>query len=321
VNLDVLREYVAGRVLPSMGIPGRPFEVSPPPEAGTRSSLHLIRADGMPPLLLRAFDHHGQAARNAEALRHLDEAGLPAPRLVYYDVSRRARWFAGPEGATPYITVETWIEGRRHASLEDPEEARRAALQVAQLLARFHAVTRATWGRPSAPVRGRFVSFASYTLAAVGRLARALVSRSWLSEQEAREVIRRFASWREMISGLGAYHLVHNDANRHNFLLTPDGQIVPVDLHRLAYEPFAEELVNALYHFCRKDADLAMAFTEAYFARAGDEARAVFEMTRGFFEPLNLLKKMYQRSAGAVDRDDPKMIRWRGVVLAIKGPR
>jgi aminoglycoside phosphotransferase (APT) family kinase protein len=324
VNPDAARDYVSGSILPSMGITGRPFDVSPPPEGGTRSSLFLIRAEGMPPLLMRAFAHHGQAARTAEALRHLDEVGLPAPRLIYHDLARRARLLPGPGRAVPFITVETWIEGRRHAGLADPVEARRAALEVADTLASYHAVTRVTWGRPSAPVRGRFLSFTSYTLAGARRMAGGLASRGWLSQDEAVRVVERFDSWRESIAALAPHNLVHNDANRHNFVLTPEGRIVPVDLHRLAYEPFAEELINALYHFCRKDAVLASAFVEAYFRRAGDESRRVFESTRGFFEPLNYLKKMYQRAArpggGAVDRDDSKMIRWRGNVLAMEGP-
>ena len=60
-------EYVARAVLPAMGIAGRRFTVAPPPVQGTRSSLHLVRADGMPPLLMRA--RHDVAGGNMTLTR------------------------------------------------------------------------------------------------------------------------------------------------------------------------------------------------------------------------------------------------------------
>ena len=165
-------QYIARAVLPAMGIAGRQFIATPPPEAGTRSSIHLIQAEGIPPLLLRAFEHRGQAVRNAEALRHLEQLGLPAPRLVFHEA-----WPA-------HITVETWVEGTRHAALTDAAIAREAALDIASLLARFHAVTREVWGRPSTPVRARVFSFGSSTLVVARRMVKDLRARGWLDDQE-----------------------------------------------------------------------------------------------------------------------------------------
>jgi phosphotransferase family enzyme len=301
-------EYVARAVLPAMGIAGRRFTVAPPSESGTRSSLHLIRADGMPPLLLRAFGHRAQAARNAEALRHLDAIQLPAPRLVFYDL-----W-------PVHITVETWIEGTPHADLTDPAAARAAALTVAALLARYHAVTRAVWGRPTATIRPHVFSFITSTLVIVRRMVKELGTRGWLVEREAAQAIERFSAWKETIGALTTFNLVHNDANRHNFVVSHSGEVTPVDLHRLAYGAFPEEVVNALYHFCRKDGELAMQFVEAYLAGVDDQARAVFDRTRGFFEPLNYLKKMHRRGQTGVASDDAKMKRWREVVVSMQGP-
>jgi len=317
MNIDALRDYIASTVLPSMGIRKREFTITPPDSGGTRSSLFVIRAGGMPPLLMRAFGHRSQAVRNAEALRHLDALQLPAPRLVYYDLTFHRRLLPGQTGALPFITIETWIEGTRHADLDDPESTP-AALSVARLLARYHAVTRRRWGRASG---GRFRSFVAYTMLGVRRMAAGLRDRGWLLPEEERGMLDAFAAWQRPIAAIPSHNLVHNDANRHNFIVAQSGEVFPVDLHRLSYEPFPEELVNALYHFCRKDPDLAARFTLAYFNVAGEEARMLYDRTRGFFEPLNYLKKMYRRStAASPPRDDPKMARWKGIVTRLGPP-
>jgi len=303
-----IESYIARSVLPAMGIAGRSFALRAPRQAGTRSSLHVVDAEGIPLLLLRVFDHRGQAARNAAALRHLEARGLPAPRLVFH------------EGWRSNITVETWIEGTPHADLADAKTASAAALGVATLLARFHAVTRASWGRPEAALRPRLVSFAAAALRSARRMLWRLAGGGWFAGSQAAALQARFGSWKEAISTLDTFSLVHNDANRHNFLVGSEGQVTPVDLHRLAYEPFPEEVVNALYHFCRKDADLGELFLRRYFLTAGEASQRTFDRTRGFFEPLNYLKKMHQRSASAVARDDAKMLRWRDLVLALEPP-
>ncbi len=321
MNTAAVEAYVASTLLPAMGISGRPFTVDPPPLAGTRSMLHLVRTEGMPPLLLRAFAHRGQAARSAEALRHLDAAELPAPRLVFHDLLLGSRLMPPYAGRSPFITVETWIEGTRLSSLDDPEASRDATIKVARVLARFHTVTRDTWGRPSA---GRFRSFVSHTLLGARRMVRGLESRGWISSSEAGGLLGAFEAWREVVGALRPFHLVHNDANRHNFVLTPAGEVLPVDLHRLAYEPFPEEVINALFHFCRKDPPLGDRFLEAYVTHAGGNARGVFEATRGFFEPINYLKRMSRRAAEAKDgppvAEDPKMNRWREIVRGVAPP-
>jgi len=308
--LEELESYVERSVLPAMGIAGRSFRIEPPPEAGTRSTLRLIRPEGMPPMLLRVFDHRAQAARNAGALRHLESLELPAPRLVYH------------EGWRSRITVETWIDGTRHAALADPEQARAASLEVATLLARYHRVTQERWGQPGRMLRPRLVSFAAATLRAARGMLAGLRQRGWLDETQARSIGERFDSWKRTIGSLTRHNLVHNDANRHNFIVSPTGEVTPIDLHRVAYEPFPEEVINALYHFCRKDAVLAAEFIEKYFSMAEESERLMFDRTRGFFEPLNFLKKMHRRAA--VHREtgpppsDPKMNQWRERVAAIE---
>ncbi|HET6371912.1 MAG TPA: aminoglycoside phosphotransferase family protein [Candidatus Polarisedimenticolia bacterium] len=309
------QRFALTTLLPSMGLTGRPFTAAALPGGGGRTSLHLIRIDSMPPLLLKAHTQRRHASKNVEALRHMEALGLPAPRLVFHDLIRGGRFLPGPG---PFVTVETWIEGTAHSSIEDPGAARDAALKVAALLARFHEVTRPEWGRPDST---RYRSFSSFTLQGIRRMSSELLSREWLDAEQGPRIMSCFDSWEKTIGELRPFQLVHNDANRHNFVLTPAGQVIAVDLHRLAYEPFVEEVVNALYHFCRKDEELSRLFLLTYLTRAGDAARETFMRTRGFFTPLSYLKKMYRRAtAGAPAAGDEKMARWRDVVARIASP-
>lgn len=315
-----IQQYVATHLLPAMAIAGRPFTIDAPATAGTRSSVHLVRVDGLPPLLLRVHERRGQALRNAEALRHLERLDLPAPRLVFEEPSRRTRLLPSAAATPPFITVETWIDGVTHAAIEDPAVARDAALKVASLLSRYHAVTRPVWGRPGRPLAGRLIGFGASTMTIARRMLRSLAAGGWLAGAEAEVAQRTFASWRDTIDRLTPFSLVHNDANRRNFILTRAGEVLPVDLHRLGYEPFVEEVINALYHFCRKDADLAARFLAVYLERTPESSRECFDRTRGFFEPLNYLKKMARRAGTRPAADDAKMAAWRGKVLAIAPP-
>ncbi|MGH9870127.1 MAG: phosphotransferase [Candidatus Polarisedimenticolia bacterium] len=318
LHADALTDYVARGLLPIMGIPGRAFTLEPASPGTTRSRLLLVRIEGMPPLLLRAWERRRQGFKNAEALRHLDGLGLAAPRLVAHDLSARpARLLRGEAGA-PIVTVETWIEGAPHADLSEAD-ASVATLRVAGLLARWHGVTRLRWGRPGG---GRIWPFAAYTLAGVRRMGHALAAGGWLEEGEARDMQRRFASWRGAIGSIDTFNLVHNDINRRNVIVTSTGEVVPVDLHRLSYEPFPEEVVNASWHFCRKDEALRARFMETYFEHAGHGARVAWEALRGFFEPLNFLKKMYRRgiTVGRAQEEDEKMRAWRRLAMQVGPP-
>jgi hypothetical protein len=311
---DPISRYVARWLLPVMGISGRSFTTAPPRTEGTRSSVRVVRIDGMPPLLLRAWDQRRRAVKNAEALRHLDALGLAAPRLVAHDLTARPGRLWRADSGNPFITVETWIEGTPHADLSG-QDAGEGALQVARVLARWHAVTRLRWGRPSGQ---HFRSFASYTLLGVRRMTRALAADGWISGAESRILDQGFSSWHDRLSALEVFSLVHNDANRRNFIVTATGEPVPVDLHRVSYEPFAEEVVNAVYHFCRKDDSLRDRFLETYFEHAEPASREAWSALRGFFEPLTYLKKMSRR-AGALGApcSDARMEAWRPTVLAI----
>ncbi len=309
-------DYVAKRLLPLMGIAGRDFTALPPVHAGEGSRLSVVRIEGMPPLLLRAHANRREAVKNAEALRHLDTLGLHAPRLVAQDLSA-ARLLRG-EAATPCVTVETWIEGTPHADLTDPGPLAEASLGAAQMLARWHAVTRLRWGRPSG---ARLWSYSSYTMAGARRMARSLGARGWLGEAEARQVHGGFLAWRSALSSLDSFNLVHNNLSRRHLIVSESGEVVPVTLHRLSYEPFFEELIITSQRLCRHQPGLHDRFLDTYFEHAGPAARSRWETLRGFFEPLGALKKMYRRGRHRPCTDDSKMDGWKRQVLAIAPPR
>jgi len=304
-----IRDYVGRRVLPSLGIEGRPFDIEPPPDLGTRSSLWLIRVEGRQPLLLRSHAHPRQAGASVAAMRHMEALSLPAPRVVFHHIPLTA-WLIPGRGPR-CTTVETWIDGIAHARLTDPAAIAPATLKVAELLARVHSVTRRQWGRPDRAASG---SFAAGAIAVARRMLRDLAKAEWLDEESRRRVEGELAASRERIDAIRSFSLVHNDLNRHNIVVAADGSVALVDLHRIAYEPFPEEVLNAAYHFTRKDADLGAQFEETYFKHAGEPSRRLFYETRGFFEPLHFLKKMHRRARLLGPRrsapDDQKMTRY-----------
>ena len=311
-----LREFIASRLLPSLGHEGRPFTVMEPAEAGTRSTIHTIRVDGVPPLLVREFAHRRQAVRNVQALRHLEALGLPAPRLVAHDLSWTGRALAGL-ASWPYVTVESWIEGRRLSSLVGPEERRAGLAQVAELLARFRQATRGRWGRPAHPSH---LPFTAFTLFHARRMVARIRSRGWLHRDEASRLKDALASWREPIGGLRPFSLLHKDANPDNFIQTASGDVVPVDLHRLAYGLFPEDVVTALDHFCPLGQGGADIFLRTYFAHA-PEARATFDRSRPFFESLYFLKKLYRRAIhDKAASPDEVVEQYRRLALSLRPP-
>ena len=317
------RAYVARVLLPSLGLEGRPFTSEPPAPGGTASRASKVIIEGAPTVLLRLFEDRGRALRSAAALRHLEDLGLPAPRLVHADtglLNRLRRRFPLP----CYATAETWIEGIR--AVDTPDE-RGTALGIAALLARFHAFTRPRWGRPDRLPDPR--SYAPAVLALAQSMIRRLRVRGILSPEEAVETSSRFAAWRTRLEEIGTFHLVLNDANRRNFILAPDGGIVAIDVQRISYEPCSEEIANALYHFCRHDDRLASLFVAAYLERASLSSRETWGRTAPFFTALNTLKRIHRRTgpeaeaAGGetlVRPGEPRLAAWRDRILTLPAP-
>jgi Ser/Thr protein kinase RdoA (MazF antagonist) len=340
--------YALEVVLPDLGLWHHPFVIQLPDQGGTASRGFRLVIERGPSLLVRVFDDAARARRNAASLRHLERLGLPAPRLLHADLSP-VNALRTRRGYPRYATAETWIEGVR--AIDAPDKGS-VALQVAELLARFHAFTRTRWGRP-----GQFPELRPYArtvLGIAGRFVDDMERRSVgpmepgagpgsagdpqggtvLTSTEAAEIRRRFLAWNEPLRRIRSFQLVHNDANRRNFVLTPEKTLVAIDVRRISYEPSAEEVANALYHFCRNDAALAARFTERYLERAAPESRASWERAGVFFSAFNTLKRLHRRTGpraaevvhpgenapGAPPGVDARIPQWKEQLLTLPGP-
>jgi len=315
--------YVRQAILPSLALQKHPFVIQRPGAGGTSSRAYRIVIERGPSLLLRFFDDLGRARRSVQALKHLERYGLPAPRLKHADVGILNR-ISRTNGIPRYSTTETWIDGTR--ALESPDE-NGTALQVAELLAKFHAVTRSRWGAPT--FVGEVRPYARTTMRLATGMILGLQARGVLSPSEAAEASSRFNAWMGMLLRTTTYHLCLNDANRRNFIVTPEKTLVAIDVERISYEPCSEEVANALYHFCRRDESLALRFVEAYLAAATPSCRETWRRTGPFFTALNTLKRLHHRSAqsmagrapaGEAAPDDPPIAAWRAAVIALQGP-
>lgn len=320
--------YAREVVLPALGLVHHPFVVQRPGQGGTASLGFKLVIERGASLLVRAFDDLARARMNAAALRHLERLGLPAPRLLHADLSP-VNAILPRRGFPKYATAETWIEGVRAI---DAGNEGAVALQVADLLARFHAFTRPRWGRPGQlPVPRPYAR----TIAGVAAgFVRDLERRAIFTVSEAGESLRRLSAWRETLRSIRTFQLVHNDANRRNFVLTPEKTLVAIDVRRISYEPCAEDVANALYHFCRHDATLADRFTGRYLEKAAPESRASWERTGIFFTAFNTLKRLHRRTGpraaevvhpgenapGAPPGVDARIPQWKEQLLTLPGP-
>ncbi len=320
--------YARRVLLPGLGLQNHPFVIQRPGAGGTRSRALKIVIERAPTLLVRLFDDMGRARRNAGALRYLERLNLPAPRLKHADIHWSNRFFRS-DGLPRYGTAETWIDGTRALEAPDEEEA---ALSVAGLLARYHGVSRTSWGRPTGIPEIR--PYASTTLSAVSEMIQDLLSRGVFGGSEAAEAGARLAAWRGALMRIGTFSLVLNDANRRNFILTSEKETVAIDIRRISFEPCAEEVANALYHFCRHDEAFAARFLNTYVAAATPLCRETWERTGAFFTALNTLKRLHRRTGpdaaaivdaaetppGAMPGVDARTPQWKQALLTLPRP-
>jgi len=305
--------YARQVILPALGLQNHPFIIQRPGAGGTSSAAYKLVIERAPTLLVRIFDDIGRARRSAHALKHLERHDLPAPRLRHADVSFLNR-FARTNGIPRYSTTETWIEGTR--ALEQPDETA-VALSVAELLARYHSVSRSRWGQPT--LVGEVRPYAKTTMRLATGMILGLQARGVLSPSQATEALTRFNAWMPMLLRSTTYHLCLNDANRRNFIVTPQKSLVAIDVQRITYEPCSEEIANALYHFCRRSEALALLFVEKYLEAATPSCRLTWSRTGPFFVALNTLKRLHHRTAQAGDVE-ALVPAWREALLTLRAP-
>lgn len=315
--------YAREILLPSLNLAHHPFVIKAAGRKGGASRLARLVVERGPVLLVRIFDGRERARRNVLALRLLENLNLPAPRLELDDTSP-ANLLLRRRGLPRWATAETWIEGV--PAVEAPgKDTEKVALQVASLLARYHAVTRSRWGRLGPRLDPR--PFHAYVLSRVRRMFRDLVNRGVAKASTAEAALARYEDWRKTLMKLGTFQLIHRDANRHNFIIPADKKadgVIPIDLHRLAYGAASEDVADALHHFCRSSKSLALRFLDHYLDEARPASRVTWDRTGDFFISLNALKRLHKRTRPeAPDRlrsADARMGQWLGQATTLSSP-
>ncbi len=315
--------YAREILLPALDLRNHPFIVQRPRGGGTVSTLMKVVVERGPVLLVRIWSSRARARANAAALQILEAKGLPAPRLKLADTSP-VNPLLRSKGLPRWTTCETWIEGTP-AALAPAGDSERIALMVASVLARYHAVTRGRWGRPGLLSDPR--PWHAFVLSTAHRMIRDLAQRGILRGSAAREARGRYDAWKASLMKVGTFQLVHRDVNRRNFIVSEDRksqEITPVDLHRLSFRAGAEDVADALHHFCRADQPLGKRLLGRYLDEAAPASRLCWERTGPFFVALNALKRLHRRTDPAatdrLDPVDPRVASWREEALALPRP-
>jgi Ser/Thr protein kinase RdoA (MazF antagonist) len=314
--------YARQVLLPSLGLQNHPFAVHLPEPGGTASHVVKLTIERAPALLVRFFKGRGRARRSALALQHLEHLDLPAPRLKWTDTNPVNPLFRR-NGQPRYATVETWIDGIRSGEAEDEEEA---AFMVARVLARYHSVSRSRWGRPEGLPEVR--PYHVFILSLASRMVRDLAARGVLQPEDISKAHSRFVAWKGSLMKLGTFHLVHNDASKCNFIIAgakKKKEVFPIDVQRISYEPCAEEIANAMYHFTRNNSSLAAKFLHAYLEAATPSCRETWDRTGAFFTALNNLKRLHRRTGPSPGSEplvasDQRLAEWRSTILNLSPP-
>jgi hypothetical protein len=271
---------------------GRPSVVTIEPFPHGHSGLvrRLFLADGRS-LVLRAY-FVDPVKRKGFARRHLIEylaaAGFHVPAIHFSGI------FPFPRGlADVDLMIEEFVDGQPIADAVCNDQAGRRHL--AEILWKIHGDRSPRPGRtwlegPNAdPLR-----------AALAKAPELLdrVRRQWPDIPPPQ--IKSSLTWlRETITGQPvpeSYELIHGDFHRNNFKMTPDGEIVMIDLGAMTYGYFEADLVDARWGFI--DQAWWEGFCADYFA-VNPAGRERFERYAPLFFALFYLTKASVRAVRA----------------------
>lgn len=277
-----LDAYVDRSLLPALGLPGVPFELTVPSE-GTRSLVFFVKTAGRR-FVLKSFFDVGRALRTLVAARHMVAAGAPVPRLLHADFSLRTRVRTGL-----VHLVEQAIDG---ANLYEVELTADRVAQAARALATLHNITRPRWGA-LLPVVGRRRGYFDFVNARLQRRLKGLVvSQPALAGFE---VVREwFVGFRGRAEVQPHFNLCHLRISSTNILFAADGNAYLIDLVTARYGVFAIDLERALHRWCDDDPALCEAFLQAYFAATTHTTRADWEARRAYFHGSFHLAQAYR---------------------------
>lgn len=248
-------DYVAGRLLPRIGLSGADFTLSVP-DRGARSLVLLLDIPGSPPLVVRLVPNLAQFARLYYTTRYFSIRGLPVPRVLWHDSSIRTfkRLWA-------FVLVEERISGRH---LEDSNFCDEALKSAARCLAQVHNVTRNRWGQLWFGWKGGYFRHLQT------RTERRLVGLRHCGEIVSKTDIARwqrwFAEWKPLVDRMRLFCLSHMRINLNNLLVSDDNSAYLLDLMTARYASFWVDLVRAHHRWCNDEPEKVALFDAAYFS-------------------------------------------------------
>jgi len=271
---------------------GQPPAVKIEPIGSGRNALvrGLLLADGRS-LVLRAYfadpkKQHGYS--HWYLSRYLAERGLRVPAIHFRGVFPFRRGKADVE-----ILIEDLVEGQViNEAMRESEMVRR---RVVETILQIHKDQAPRPGYPwldkesadplheeMAKAPARFKRIRAQLAEVTDRQVNQCLM--WLKENLARRSVPR------------SYELTHGDFNRENVLLTPDGEIVLVDLVSMAYGCFEADLVDVRWMFF--DQAWWEGFCDEYFA-AEPLRRERFEKNAPLFFAFFYLTKSSRHASSA----------------------
>jgi len=287
---DTVRRYVDGPLLRLLGATG-PVTAFGPVPAGRQSIAYFVDIEGQPRGVFRAERSWLHGMTLLSNMWHLRARGVPCPALLATDRSPVTflRW-----GFLPIF--EERIEGVYPHRVKDAAAGIRS---MAEALAELHNVCRDRWGSPRLP---RWGSFRRHTLRRVADWVRQVAPLLDGAERE------RLLPW--FLARAGdcpldpPFSLVHAAVRLTNFVVTPEGRTVLIDLARLRYGSFARNVAWALEKIRQEDPGLVEPFRDAYFAASPPERREAFERSERFFAAAYELSRAatYSRRIRHADR-------------------
>lgn len=289
--LERLEPWVVERLLPCMRLPADDPEISLPAH-GERTMVFFVAAGGRE-MVLRCFDRRSDRAKTQRAVGHSLRRGVPVPRVLFVDCSRRARARLGVS-----VLVEERIPGVHSEEYGD----RPQMLSItARAVSRMHNVYRSRWGNLRVGRRRGYYERMSATLekhlAAAGKLG------SDLPEREGDRIRSWLDARRGTIRRIRRFSYSHKSLASDNVVISPDGKLTFIDVQRLSYEHYAANLIKALWVFPR-DREEAARFLDEYFAVAEGRTLEDFGEWRDLFDIFHYVRVLVHALIGRRDGTD-----------------
>jgi len=278
---EPIRRYAREALPALLGLPAEPRQVRVQQfNTGRASWVRLVDVEGYGKLVLRVRHRRRDLAKLAGRER-LDDIlrahDIPAPRLLLTD-SAPATW----RRHGFWAQAEEFLEGRLVSDLA-PQEAAAPLLDLADVVARLHAIRHPQAARPWLREKRDLRRWARRLCAQ--RVERVRSAGFGLGRERGRALARWFGDGFHRLSR-GDHPLVHGDLTGHNLLVTDDGRLHLLDLRATAHWLPQYDLVVAEHWVERCAPGHASAFLDRYFRGATASpalSRPAYQETRALF--------------------------------------